>query len=356
MEVSDDELKKINETQRKKILQYVAEKYGKPEEFSSPYWYMLKNGKRLISDSALKVLLKYLSYDEYVKLLSSEPIYPIVPDSLTNAIIYIDTFVNGVSKILEKYPELETYFSSKVMPLFSKTERKITVTEEHLRKFEIIMKAKGRKERELRAEGGVGLYGRYAADERMKRTLFYATLALEEAFNIYESTSKRVTTELKRAVWKEEVDVSLLKRARYVVDLVALRRLAEEEERAFEDALRILRKRLNEYIVKYDLRSFLNVDEDIARRLADAKATEFSKFNNTNFGVKAYAALLVYRDYAVGRRSAYGTIARYWLKEGGAARLLYYAPNTAYNKAERTKVEEPLRSRRLSPRPSVACS
>jgi integrase len=146
MEVSDDELKKINETQRKKILQYVAEKYGKPEEFSSPYWYMLKNGKRQISDSALKVLLKYLSYDEYVKLLSSEPIYPIVPDSLTNAIIYIDTFVNGVSKILEKYPELETYFSSKVMPLFSRTERNITVTEEHLRKFEIITKAKGRKQ------------------------------------------------------------------------------------------------------------------------------------------------------------------------------------------------------------------
>jgi len=44
MEISDDELKKINETQRKKILQYV-EKYGKPEEFSSPYWYMLKMEK-----------------------------------------------------------------------------------------------------------------------------------------------------------------------------------------------------------------------------------------------------------------------------------------------------------------------
>jgi len=35
MKISDDELKKINGTQRKKILQYVAEKYGKPEEFSS---------------------------------------------------------------------------------------------------------------------------------------------------------------------------------------------------------------------------------------------------------------------------------------------------------------------------------
>jgi hypothetical protein len=39
MKISDDELKKINETQRKKILQYVAEKYGKPEEFSSVCLY-----------------------------------------------------------------------------------------------------------------------------------------------------------------------------------------------------------------------------------------------------------------------------------------------------------------------------
>ncbi|WP_016730916.1 tyrosine-type recombinase/integrase [Saccharolobus islandicus] len=150
MEISDDELKKINETQRKKILQYVAEKYGKPEEFSSPYWYMLKNGKRQISDNVLKILLKYLSYDEYVKLLSSEPIYPIVPDSLTNAIIYIDTFVNGVAKILEKYPELETYLSTKIMQLIKENERKISVTEEHLKKFEMIMKAKGRSERTIK--------------------------------------------------------------------------------------------------------------------------------------------------------------------------------------------------------------
>ncbi|ACP36030.1 integrase family protein [Sulfolobus islandicus L.S.2.15] len=150
MEISDDELKKINETQRKKILQYVAEKYGKPEEFSSQYWYMLKNGKRPISDSALKILLKYLSYDEYVKLLSSEPIYPIVPDSLTNAIIYIDTFVNGVAKILEKYPELETYLSTKIMQLIKENERKISVTEEHLKKFEMTMKAKGRSERTIK--------------------------------------------------------------------------------------------------------------------------------------------------------------------------------------------------------------
>ncbi|BBG27280.1 site-specific integrase [Sulfuracidifex tepidarius] len=152
MEISDDELKRINETQKRKILQYIAEKHGKPEEFSSPYWYMLKNGKRQISDNVLKILLKYLSYDEYVKLISSEPIYPVIPDSLTNAIIYIDTFVNGVSKILEKYPELETYLSTKVMQLFKERERKVAVTEEHLKKFEMIMKAKGRKETTIRTE------------------------------------------------------------------------------------------------------------------------------------------------------------------------------------------------------------
>jgi hypothetical protein len=37
------------------------------------------------------------------------------------------------------------------------------------------------EERELVRGGGAGLYGRYAADERMRRALFYAALALEEA-------------------------------------------------------------------------------------------------------------------------------------------------------------------------------
>ncbi len=48
-------------------------------------------------------------------------------------------------------------------------------------------------------------------------------------------------------------------------DLGQLKQLAEEESRAFKDALRVLREKLNEYAVKYNLRDLLDVEEDKAR-------------------------------------------------------------------------------------------
>jgi hypothetical protein len=176
-------------------------------------------------------------------------------------------------------------------------------------------------------------------DERGKGALFYATLALEEAFGIYRSALGEVASRLEEAVQKREVGEGPFKRAVYAADLGRLERLAEEDEEAFEKALRALRERLNEYAVKYDLRNLLDVDEDTARRLAEAGRPELSKFSGANFGVKAYAALMAYRERALGRRSIYGAAARYWLEEGGAAWLLYYAPGSAYNKAEKTKAE-----------------
>ncbi len=83
------------------------------------------------------------------------------------------------------------------------------------------------------------------------------------------------------------------------------------------------------------------MNEDVARRLAEAEKTELSEFGGVNFGVKALAALIAYREYALGRRSAFGTAARYWLEEGGSAQLLYHTPITAYNYAKKAKVERP---------------
>jgi len=197
------------------------------------------------------------------------------------------------------------------------------------------------EERELRAGRGAGLYGRYAADERMRRALFYATLALEEAFGIYRSALGEVAAGLEETVKREEVGEGPFKRVMYVADLGRLERLAEEEEEAFEKALRTLRERLNEYAVKYKLGDLLDVDEGKARGLTEAERTELSKYGDANFGVKAYAALLAYREHALGRRGAYGTAARYWLEGGGSARLLYYAPGSAYVKAEKAKAERP---------------
>jgi Fe2+ transport system protein FeoA len=176
-------------------------------------------------------------------------------------------------------------------------------------------------------------------DERGKRALFYAVLALEEALGVYRAASRRAGR-LEEAVRKEEVGEPPLKRAVYVPDLGRLERLAEEED-AFEKALRVLRERLNEYAVKHDLRNLLDVKENTARELAEAEHREFSKYSGVSFGVKAYAALMAYREGALGRRGAYGTAAKYWLEEGGSARLLYYAPITAYVKAKKARAERP---------------
>jgi hypothetical protein len=178
-------------------------------------------------------------------------------------------------------------------------------------------------------------------DERKKKALFYAALALEEAFGVYRSALKDVAGEREKAVEKREVGEGPFKKVVYAADLGRLRQLAEKEEAAFGDALKILRERLNEYAVKYGLRDLLDVKEDVARGLAEAKQPEFSEFKDVSFGVKALAALIAYREHVLGRRGAFGAAAWYWLEVGGSARLLYYAPKTAYNKAERAEAERP---------------
>jgi hypothetical protein len=185
------------------------------------------------------------------------------------------------------------------------------------------------------------LYNIFAADERNKKALFYAYLALDETFGVYRSALREYVEGLKKAVEKREVGEEPFKRVVYTADLGRLRQLAEEEGKAFEKALEILRKRLNEYAVKYGLRDLLDVDEDMARRLAEAKEAELSKFNDVNFGVKAYATLIAYREHALGRVSAFGKAARYWLEVGGSVWLLYYTPYTAYRNAKKEKKEGP---------------
>jgi tetratricopeptide (TPR) repeat protein len=174
-------------------------------------------------------------------------------------------------------------------------------------------------------------------DERKKKALFYAVLALEEAFGAYKSA----LGEYAETVQRVEVGEEPFKKVVYVADLGRLRQLAEKEEAAFEKALRVLRERLNEYAVKHRLGGLLDVKEDVARGLAEAKQAELSEFGGVSFGTKAYAALVAYREYMLGRRGAYGKAAWYWLEVGGSAWLLYYAPITAYFKAKKAGVERP---------------
>jgi hypothetical protein len=206
----------------------------------------------------------------------------------------------------------------------------------------VLIMPKRSEEDRLMKGWGAGLYSKYREDENYKRALFYATLALEEAFSVYRTALRKYAEERVKAVEKREVGEGPFKRVGYMADLGLLTQLAAEESRAFEDALRILRERLNEYAVKYGLRNLLDVNEDMARRLAEAERAELSEFSDVNFGVKAHAALIAYREHALGRRSAFGIAAWLWLEEGGSVWLLYYAPWTAHDKAEKAKVERPV--------------
>jgi hypothetical protein len=188
-------------------------------------------------------------------------------------------------------------------------------------------------------------------DERKKKALFYAALALEEAFSDYRTALRKLeeafgacgkdVEECEKVMRIVEVGEEPFKKDVYMADLGKLAQLAKEEETAFESALNTLRKRLNEYAVRHGLGDLLNVDMDNARELAEAEHRELSRFSGVNFGVKALAALIAYREYALGRRNAFGVAVWYWLEVGGSAQLLYYAPHTAYSYAERAKAEKP---------------
>ncbi len=178
-------------------------------------------------------------------------------------------------------------------------------------------------------------------NEEKKRALFYASFALEEALGVYRSALGEYAKGLREAVRREEVGEEPFKKVVYTADLGQIKQLAKKEEEAFENALSTLREKLNEYSVEHGLGGLLDVNEDVARRLAEAKQLELSRFSGVSFSVKAYVALVAYREYALGRRSPYGVAAWHWLEVGGSAWLLYYAPITAYNKAKKAKVVRP---------------
>ena len=133
-------------------------------------------------------------------------------------------------------------------------------------------------------------------DEGKKKALFYAVLALEEAFGVYRTALKKYAEEREKAVEKREMGEGPFKWVGYMADLGRLAQLAEKEEATFEEALRILRERLNEYAVKYGLRDLLDVKEGRSRGLAEAEAQKLSELNDVSFGVKALAALIAYRE------------------------------------------------------------
>jgi tetratricopeptide (TPR) repeat protein len=125
----------------------------------------------------------------------------------------------------------------------------------------VLIMPKLSEERRLMAGRGAELYSKYRKDENYKRALFYAALALEEAFGVY----RKGVEEREKVVQRVEVGVEPFKRVAYVADLKQIKQLAKEESKAFEEALSTLRRNLNEYAVRHGLGDLLNVVEGKAR-------------------------------------------------------------------------------------------
>jgi hypothetical protein len=144
-------------------------------------------------------------------------------------------------------------------------------------------------------------------DERKKKALFYATLALEEAFGVYRVCVERVRGGAWEGGGEEGGGRGPFKKVVYVADLGQLKQLAEKEEAAFENALRISQGEAERIRSQVRSERPLSTSRRTWRgRLAEAKKPELSEFGGVNFGTKAYAALIAYREYALGRRGAFG--------------------------------------------------
>jgi hypothetical protein len=76
---------------------------------------------------------------------------------------------------------------------------------------------------------GASCIPNYREDENYKRALFYATLALEEAFSVYRTALRKYAEERGKAVEKREVGEGPFKRVGYMADLGLLTQLAAEE-------------------------------------------------------------------------------------------------------------------------------
>jgi hypothetical protein len=275
---------------------------------------------------ALSVALNIWGLVELDKLAYAASLTPFVPAGVKE--YSREEVFNKLKSASDPYEEFK-----KIAEAANRGEVKLAEPWESLRK--LIMPNESEKERLMKSR----TYSKL--DERKRKALFCATHALEEALGVYRSALREYVGERGKAVEKREVGEGPFKKVVYAADLGRLRQLAEKEEAAFENALRVLRERLNEYAVKYSLRDLLDVNEDVATRLAEVAAPELSRFKDVNFGVKAYAALIAYREYALGRRSAYGKAVWHWLEVGGSAWLFYYPPKTAYDRAKKAKVERP---------------
>ncbi len=275
---------------------------------------------------ALSVALNMWGLVELDKLAYAASLTPFVPAGVR------EYSREEVFKMLKEVPDPYEKFKEIAKAAIAKNE-KLAEPWESLR---VLIMPKPSEEKGLMRGGGAEQYSKYRGDENYKRALFYAVLALEEAFRPYRQVVEGLMKEMRNVLKVEKVSTVFGERTAYTVDVVRLKELMREEEETFQRALKTLRTMLLEYSARYpELRELLKIDELRTRELAEANAKTFTEYGDVSFGVKAYAALLAYREFMFGVKTAYGVVAKHWLEGGKTPWLLYYTPHTAYYYAEK---------------------
>jgi tetratricopeptide (TPR) repeat protein len=180
---------------------------------------------------ALSVALNLWGLVELEKLAYAASLAPFVPAGVK------EHPREEVFKVLREAPDPYEKFKEIVK---AANARRVKLAEpwESLR---VLIMPKPSEEEKLMRGRNAELYSKYRKDENYKRALFYATLALEEAFAVYRTALRETAEGLREAVEKRELGEEPFKRVMYMLDVGPLAQLAEKEETAFESALSALR-------------------------------------------------------------------------------------------------------------------
>lgn len=146
MEVNEKEVSKIPDSVRVRILEYYNKTHGKPKNISPDYWYMIRKGKKRVSDTILVEMLKNMTPFELSEALGSIPSEGVEITNRAVAISWFKETLKRVEEVLTKFPDLHPYITGEMIRFLNtvaNAKHEVTINREHIEKFELLLKQKG---------------------------------------------------------------------------------------------------------------------------------------------------------------------------------------------------------------------
>jgi len=142
-------LKSIGDEVRYRIFDYVRSKGVTSRDLgiNPTIINRIKNRRIRVSDRTLAKLLRFLTLEEFAELISGRiPSQLIEPRDLSEALVKLESSINQLKILLDKYPQLSSIAYQKFNEIISHLKHySITVTNEHIEKFKKILRDKAPK-------------------------------------------------------------------------------------------------------------------------------------------------------------------------------------------------------------------